>query len=318
MIEAIRDPRLRARVVAERPLVYTEPASPELDRPPHVRAASGIEALGDELYVVQDDASFIAVVRGDDVRSIALPAGPGGRRRFEKALGNKLDKLDLEACFSIFGRVIAIGSGSLPVRERFAIVHRGEVRMFDASALYARLREVLPPCALNIEGACFTARGGLHLFQRGNGAARGHAVNAMIDVNGVELWNWIDGHDRVPEITGVRLYDLGREDGVAYGFTDATSYGCTDGNAIGNRVLFAAGAEDSPDAIEDGEVLGARLGVLSDERVAWTELLEADGSPSRRKIEGITRAHDRVLAVVDADDPDRPAELCEIVLEGPW
>ena len=58
-----------------------------------MRAASAIVARGDELFVIQDDTSFIARIRGDEITSIALPRGPGGRRRFEVALGNKLDKL---------------------------------------------------------------------------------------------------------------------------------------------------------------------------------------------------------------------------------
>jgi hypothetical protein len=79
-------------------LRYTRPAAAVEDRPDHVRAASGIAVLDDTLFVIQDDASFIAVVTGDEVDAIALPPGPNNRRRFEKALGNKLDKLDFEAC----------------------------------------------------------------------------------------------------------------------------------------------------------------------------------------------------------------------------
>jgi hypothetical protein len=63
-----------------------------------VRAASGVVRIGGDLYIVQDDASFFAVRRADgSVSAIDLPAGPGGRRRFEVALGNKMDKLDLES-----------------------------------------------------------------------------------------------------------------------------------------------------------------------------------------------------------------------------
>jgi hypothetical protein len=110
--------------------------------------------------------------------------------------------------------------------------------------------------------------------------------------------------------TVTRRYDLGREDGVAYGFTDATRYG--------DRVLFAAGAEDSPDAIEDGIVLGARIGVIEGDRARWAPILERDGTPSRRKIEGLAAMEDVLVAVVDADDTELPADLCYIALEGPW
>jgi hypothetical protein len=308
VIVAEQDARLSARIVACKPLIYSDAAAPELDRPPHVRAASGIARVGDALYVVQDDAAFIAVMRGGRIDHVTLPPGPNGRRRFEKALGNKLDKLDLEACVEVEGRLVAIGSGSLPVRERFAIVERGAVTIFDGAPLYARLRREFG-VSLNLEGACVIG-GTLRLFQRGNGDARGDAMNATIDLSLTAFARWIDHDSNEPAIHEIVRYDLGREDGVAYGFTDATIFR--------DRVLFAAGAEDSPDAIEDGDVLGARVGVMDERGARWASVIDLDGAASRRKIEGIVSADDRILAVVDADDPDRPAELCEIALEGPW
>ena len=97
-IRAHHDPSLSATVVSRRELHYTDGPDASLDRPAHVRAGSGIVRLGARLLVVQDDTSFLAVVDGDRVHGVPLPAGPGGRRQFSEALGNKKDKLDLEAC----------------------------------------------------------------------------------------------------------------------------------------------------------------------------------------------------------------------------
>ena len=333
MISARLDGSLSARIVRCEPLVYAEGAAPELDRPPHVRAASGVVSGGGELWIVQDDANFIAV-RGADGRvdAIPLPAGPGGRRRFEAALGNKNDKLDLEAAVAVeLGGapfVLGIGSGSLPARERIAIVdvRSRSARLFDASALYAQLRadRAFAGSELNVEGAVIVD-GALRLFQRGNGAPRDGivAVNATCDVPLEGFLRWIEG-GAVPAMGNVRRYDLGAERGVMYGFTDAT--------VIGGRVFVVAGAEDSPDVVQDGEVLGTRIGVIGmpsrsgappaidGEGVRFAPLLDPEGRPSLAKVEGIAPGVEpgRLHAVTDLDDPDAPSLLCEIELGGDW
>ena len=50
----------------------------------------------------------------------------------------------------------------------------------------------------------------------------------------------------------------------------------------------------------------------------WSISYDERGAPLAVKVEGLAAAGDRVLATVDADDPDRPSELLEIVLGGPW
>src|SRR5690606_14552361 len=110
-IVAAQDPALRATLERCEPLVYSARAPAELDRPDHVRAASAIAAR-----------------RSPDgtVAAIALRAGAGGRRGFEERLGNKGDKLDLEAAIVVGGahglRLVAFGSGSTLRRDRIAVV----------------------------------------------------------------------------------------------------------------------------------------------------------------------------------------------------
>ena len=45
------DPSLAARVVRSVPLLYAAGADPSLDRPAHVRAASGMARVGDRVAV---------------------------------------------------------------------------------------------------------------------------------------------------------------------------------------------------------------------------------------------------------------------------
>ena len=53
----------------------------------------------------------------------------------------------------------------------------------------------------------------------------------------------------------------------------------------------------------------------------WAVVTRADGRRLDGKIEGIAvdpRDSDRLLAVLDADDPALPSVLCVLELRGPW
>ncbi len=318
------DPRLAARVIEKRPLRYSAGASETEDRPAVVRAGSALRFFGRRLAVIQDDAGFVALVGEDEVVPVALPRGADGRRRFESRLGNKAEKLDLEAAITVNGpsgeRLVAFGSGSTSRRERIAVVRGGgSVEVIEAPALYAMLRAhtAFAGSELNVEGAA-VAGGRLHLFQRGNGAPRDglEPVNAVMALDLDAFLAFLEGRGPVPSPLAIRRYDLGRAAGVRYGFTDAAPL--PDG-----RILFAAGAEDSPNTYDDGVVVGARVGVLEGDGARCAELVDADGRPAALKIEGITPAPERepagtLFAVTDQDDPDAPAMLCTIRLEGPW
>jgi len=326
---ATHDPALVARVVARTPLRYAEGADPRLDRPAHVRAGSSLAWVPGGVAVVQDDANFLAVV--DPVsgvaRAIALGAGPDGRRQFDDGRGNKRHKLDLEACVALEedGRalLVALGSGSTPRREHALLVDGWEAgrprpALVHAPALYAALRGAadFAGAELNLEGAV-SLGDQVRLLGRGNGAARDGiaAVNAVCDVERAALLAHLrDPVRRPPPAPGaVARYDLGALDGIALGFTDATTWNGT--------LLYAAAAEDSPDAVRDGRVAGSALGVLDAGGGArWTPLVDAAGAPFGGKVEGILAlpGGGGLLAVVDADDPEASSELCRVELGGPW
>src|SRR5690606_6863194 len=114
----------------------------------------------------------------------------------------------------------------------------------------------------------------LRLFGRGNGAAAGGAgpVSATCDL----AWPAFLAHLRDPEGTPPPLprevvrYELGVVDAIPLGFTDAA--------ALGDRVLFSAAAEDSPDATRDGRVAGSAVGVIAaDGRTRWAPLTRPGG-----------------------------------------
>jgi hypothetical protein len=327
IVRASRDPALTARVTSRWPLRYAAGASALEDRPPHVRAGSGAAWFGGRIAVIQDDANFVALVDPTtrEVDSVALPRGPGGLRQFDDERGNKADKLDLESCLVVAvderETLFAFGSGSTAVRERVAMVQERagghDVRVVSAPALYAALRACreFSGSELNVEGVVLS-EGKLRFFQRGNGEIKNGLlpVSASGDLDWESVLGVLSGEARRLLVENVREYDLGEVSGTPLTFTDATL-------APGGATLYLATAEASPDALRDGPVAGSVVGVLAGDLARSALLVDAGGAPFVEKAEGILlsqREPSRAFVVLDADDPTRPSELCEVVLSGPW
>jgi hypothetical protein len=283
MLHAERDPALRARIVSIDPL-------------PGVRAGSALVFTGGRLLVVQDDALAVAWVdpRTGAVEHRALE-GDGG------ALV-KARKPDFESAFlAADGSITLLGSGSAKGRYRAAsldIAGGGGVRFHDCAPLFEAIRARLGG-EPNLEGAVRLGET-LHLFHRGAGGE----PSAIIEVAAAAI-----GAATV-ELIALTLCDLGTAAGVPLTFTDA--YFC------GESMVYLAVAEDTPNAVDDGPIVGAAIGLLAGGRARFTLLEEPDGTPSLRKVEGIavdpeTRT---TFLVTDPDDPDRPAELCRVELRG--
>ncbi len=323
-IHARFDPALAIRVISSRELHYTTTASPDDDRPAHVRAASGLAYTGGRLLVIQDDAAFIATVAREEVSAIALPRGAGGRRRFEVALGNKHDKLDLEACVAVGDEIWAFGSGSSAMRERIAVIGYA-TEIVDASVLYGKIRDELGH-AINLEGVASVGEQ-LWLFHRGN-TGLGDTGPAIIRFDRTEFDRWLKRLGALPQVLGSASYDLGQVQGVALGFTDAIG--------VGPRAFYLAAAEASPNAIDDGPVLGSQLGVIDRATgVAGGGRATGVAGGGRDGVRATALTHEgaslkaeglafdpanptRAWIALDPDDVDRPARLLEIELVGPW
>ena len=309
------DGSLSARVRARRPLFYADGADPAIDRPAYVRAGSSLAHFDGHLAIVQDDASFVALLGRDGaVRAVALPAGAGGARLFDATRGNKKQKLDLEACVTVGDELWAFGSGSAPGRDVIVRLapRSHDVSVTHASAFFAALRgrTEFAGSELNLEGALVVGTE-LWLFNRGNGAPTSEcaAVDAIARIDLDALRAHLAGAGPVPALTQVEGFDLGNVNGHRLTFTDAAD------TPMG--VLYLAAAEASPDATQDGPVAGVALGVLgADLRHAL--IGDEHGAPLLDKLEGLAAGGEDgvVYAVADRDDPQLPSELLEIVVAG--
>lgn len=280
-----------------------------------VRAASAIARLGQGWLVAQDDATIAAWWRGDSITGVRVFPAVDGHDSFREADGTKHLKPDLESACPVAAAgeqaVLLLGSGSLPARMRAALVWPGgngdcAVETAELDELYARLATALEidQDHMNMEGACVVGDR-LRWFQRGNGAKG--VASAAVDVDLEALLAAIQGRGAVPDVGlgAVERYDLGDANGVPLAITDAVVL--PDG-----RILVSAAAEDAPDAVADGPIVAAALGVLDGAEVVTVLELPTAADGSAWKVEGVAVQDQRgdrleVLAVVDQDDPDRPA-----------
>jgi hypothetical protein len=318
---AMLSSRLTATLGTPRLLRYDHGAHPLEDLPGHVRAASSIRRHGHRLVILQDDVSALAVLdpATGSTWPILLPKGPGGMRIFDDVRGNKKFKMDLEASVVLpDGRLVAFGSGSSPQREKIvtlAAVTGAMAQQLSGSDFFAGLgvHATARGARLNIEGAVLQGDW-LRLLQRGNGKRGLEPWNAILDIPLDAFLGWLDGRQPAPPVRRILEIDLGDIAGVPFGFTDAA---VTDDG----RIALLACAEDTEDARTDGPVLGCRFGWLAaeDRDVVMTDVVDADGRPTRLKLEGIETRVDpgSVFDVVaDMDRGEEPAQIAELTVRG--
>jgi len=130
-----------------------------------------------------------------------------------------------------------------------------------------------------------------------------------------------------PQLSNILPADLGSitHEGkqVPLSFTDACSTS-TSSPSSSSTVYYVAGAEDSPDTFNDGEVVGASVGVLSPSGSTFSVLYNQDGSEFVGKVEGVVHkpcsvgsavcASEEFLMVIDMDDTELPSQLCLVRL----
>ncbi|MGY1607999.1 MULTISPECIES: DUF6910 family protein [unclassified Geodermatophilus] len=285
-----------------------------------VTAASGIAPLGDGLLVVQDDATHAAWQRPGGTRPVRLLPPVEGHDRFSEAAGTKSLKPDLEVACPVEadGRpaVLVLGSGSGPRRMRGVLVtadgDRLDVRAADLAPLYAEVgrRLAVPAGQLNLEGA---SRSGdvLRWYQRGNGLAG--VANAAVEVPLEALVAVLLGRADPASVPlgATHVLELGEVAGVGLAVTDAVAL--PDG-----RELLSAAAEDTPNAVDDGPVVATALVHAEGGRVLdVAPVPEVAGRVAKVEglaLTGVEGPTVRLVAVVDADDPELPSPQVDLTV----
>ena len=287
-----------------------------------VRAASGVAPFGDGFLVVQDDATHAAWVVGGSVTAVRLLPQVEGHDVFDEESGTKHLKPDLEAAcrVSVGGRpaVLVLGSGSSERRMRWSLLRLEDGRprsgAADLTPLYAVVSDALGVGSdeLNLEGASVV---GEHLRWYHRGLPSAGLPSGSVDLVLATAVAAVLGEadPLAVSVSNPRHYDLGEVDGVGLAVTDSVVL--PDG-----AILVSAAAEDSPNARDDGPVVGSALVRLEGDHVAdVTDLPHVDGGVT--KVEGLTLLDAdngvlHLLAVVDGDDPAEPSLAVRLRVEG--
>ena len=283
----------------------------------HLSAASALVRVDAGLYVVADDQTFLARFAADgnapgEVIALLDEQWP------DKPKARKKAKADLESLVHLpvsryfpGGALFALGSGSRENRERGILLplmgdgNCAAPTIIDLGDLFDPLKPHFPK--LNIEAA-FVDEEEFVLLQRGNKA---DSRNACVRFALGDVLDAIAGKRPFAGISAqLHFYSLGDIDNVPLCFTDAAAL-------PGGRFVFSAVAENVSDNYNDGQCLGAALGIADLDG----NVLHIDALDRPHKVEGIEAqiadGHIKVLLVTDADAPEIPARLLQAQMPNP-
>ncbi len=292
-----------------------------------IPSASGIERVGDLYYVIGDDSPYLFTLDKNFKLVKQTPlfeAGSLVEGRIPKPV-----KPDLEAITQVTlegGQpcLFIVGSGATQPRNTGFLLPitrdgLGQPITVNLTPLYNHLRadkSVTGTAALNIEGLAADEEY-LYLLQR---YAPG-GQNVLITYTMESITPYLLGREAAPKPSGIQTWALPDLAQIKTGFSGMTS-------ALGGRMLFTASAEETPNAVLDGEIYGSMVGLLqahSDDapQPAKPEVVvpitEQGGSPYKSKIESICiSGQDRsdLTAVAVADNDNGFSEL--VVLKFTW
>ncbi len=291
---------------------------------PGIPSASGIEKVGDYFYVIGDDCPYLfcldqnyAVVQ----KKLLVKNATLAKGRIPKSI-----KPDLESITTLRiaeqPYLLILGSGSTDRRNVGFLVsvageNMGKPRAINLAELFSPLAanpQVVGQATLNIEGLAADEEY-VYLLQRFSPSGQNTVLTYSIQT----LLPFLLGQAPAPAPFNVVQWALPDLKNVATGFSGATA-------ALGGRLLFTASAEETPDAILDGEVHGSLVGWLRTHArkgqgqelnapTAISPITEADGTLYKGKIESICilqESKHSVHAVVVTDSDDGLSELLEI------
>lgn len=228
-----------------------------------IGSASGVEVVEGMIYIVSDDSQYLYKLNYALEIKEKISLYDSGFSDPDKI--SKKEKADLEcmAQLSINGykHLLLMGSGSLsPQRDKGFLVklptnynRKHQVWAIDFSAFFGLLKrndDITTSAEINLEGLAFGKENVL-LLNRFNPSG---SKNVVLAFKKEEFIEFIQGHmDGLP-FPSVEPIELPSIESVPFGFSGAD---CFDG-----VFLFTASAEDTSNAIDDGNVLGSMVGVL--------------------------------------------------------
>ncbi|GHA74316.1 DUF6929 family protein [Pontibacter akesuensis] len=291
----------------------------------NIPSASGVERVQDSYYIMGDDSPFLYKL--NEQFQLLEQHALFDTAEFSSGRIPKASKPDLESMAHFtYGRdemLLLLGSGASEARNRGFLVNLSEgnaVRELDMSRFYTFLKHVLKletEGELNLEGLALD-KTYVYLLQR----PAGGGANVLIRLDADAFKRFVMEGAEIPA-AAVYHFTL-----PAMGQNKASFSGAY---ASGDRLFFTASVEDTPNAIEDGEVLGSYIGVIDLNALPYatdsnnplnvpTVLIQnSDGSPYLGKAESLVvlagEEQGQYEVVVVSDDDLGHSELLEVQLQ---
>lgn len=245
-----------------------------------VPSASAVEVINGTIYVVGDDSNFLYVLKYDLSLIAKVPLYEIPKEDIIENRIRKKKKADLECItkFDINGypHLLILGSGAKTPRRDVAFLvklptsynRNHKVWNINLEKWYSFLRlneEITGPSGvLNFEAAACDKEY-LFLFNRENNAALRFDLSEFIE--------FIQGHTEGMPFPTVIPCELPQIKGIRTGLSGADLF---------DDILFiTASGENTSNAIDDGEILGSAIGILSFEGENKTRGKSASGFKGR-------------------------------------
>ncbi|GAA4313168.1 hypothetical protein GCM10023183_32610 [Nibribacter koreensis] len=277
-------------------------------------SASGIEKVENRYYVIGDDSPYLFTLNENFkiiARTKLLEPKEVTGGRIPKSV-----KPDLEAItsLSIEGEnfLFILGSGATEYRNKGYLVpidrgRLGKVLTVGLTPLYQGLQknqQVTGTASLNIEGVAANEEF-LYVLQRFSPGGQ----NVLVLYAMEEVIPFLMGLSPAPVPRHIQPWALPDLEKIKTGFSGVTAYD-------NGQLLFTASAEETPNAILDGQVYGSLIGWLSPNFSATSAqkpqqvaiVTEQDGSVYKGKLESISLVEPlkdggyQAVAVADSDD----------------
>ncbi|MBA6152486.1 DUF6929 family protein [Gelidibacter maritimus] len=216
-----------------------------------IPSASGIVKFKDGYYVIGDDSPYLFHLGKNFDLVSKTPIFSS--EKLEGTIIPKINKPDFEAMEMISTtEILVFGSGSKsPERDVCVLIEIGDeasYQEYDISLFYDHIREmdIMQGYELDIEAL---ARVGdlLYLFNRGR--------NIIFSFSLREFLAYCKTKSSFP-IPKTHLFSLPKIKGLQAGFSGATSF------QDQPYLIFTASVEDTPNAYDDGDILGSYLGII--------------------------------------------------------
>ncbi|WP_224995685.1 hypothetical protein [Cesiribacter sp. SM1] len=274
-----------------------------------VPSGSGLAVSGDKIYLVGDDSPHLFVLNQQYqvTNQYLMLQEWAGNARIPKS-----GKPDFESMtHATWGQepsLLVFGSGSKsPERDSLLVLPLNNLhnpKRYSLTRLYDAIyrKEGISRDNLNLEGAVMAGKD-LWLFNRG--------TNSIIIIDWNSLFAYINNPaPPTPLNIEVHQHQLPEIGGKQARFSGACSIPGT------SLILFTASVEDTENWIDDGEVLGSLVGVLSMEQAGspvtdfWI-ITDSSGNPLLEKLESIDvlESGDDYLEILAVADNDKGSSL---------